>query len=99
MTNLGDFLPNSQNVSASLNTSQKTLAPKLETWRPDMRTNIVIDGAIMKEAMMLSKIKIKKAVVEPGLKLSVQIKKQEQMKSLRSKLKWDGNLKKMRLNC
>ena len=63
-----------------------------------MRTNIVIDGAIMNEAMMLSKIKTKKAVVETGLKLLVQIKKQEQIKSLRGKLKWDGDLEKMRLD-
>ena len=63
-----------------------------------MRTNIVIDDAIMKEAMMLSKIKTKKAVVETGLKLLVQIKKQEQIKSLRGKLKWDGDLEKMRLD-
>jgi len=63
-----------------------------------MRTNIVIDGAIMNEAMMLSKIKTKKAVVEAGLKLLVQIKKQEKIKSLRGKLKWDGDLEKMRLN-
>ena len=63
-----------------------------------MRTNIVIDDAIMKEAMMLSKLKTKKAVVETGLKLLVQIKKQEQIKSLRGKLKWDGDLEKMRLN-
>jgi Arc/MetJ family transcription regulator len=66
--------------------------------RPGMRTNIVIDDAIMKEAMMLSKIKTKKAVVETGLKLLVQIKKQEQIKSLRGKLKWDGDLEKMRLD-
>ena len=63
-----------------------------------MRTNIVIDDAIMKEAMMLSKIKTKKAVVETGLKLLVQIEKQEQIKSLRGKLKWDGDLEKMRLD-
>ena len=63
-----------------------------------MRTNIVIDDAIMKEAMMLSKLKTKKAVVETGLKLLVRIKKQEQIKSLRGKLQWDGDLEKMRLD-
>ena len=47
---------------------------------------------------MLSKLKTKKAVVETGLKLLVQIKKQEQIKNLRGKLKWDGDLEKMRLN-
>ena len=63
-----------------------------------MRTNIVIDDELMNEAMALSKIKTKKAVVETGLKLLVQIKKQEQLKSLRGKLKWDGDLEKMRLD-
>ena len=34
-----------------------------------MRTNIVIDDDLMKEAMMLSQLKTKKSVVETGLKL------------------------------
>ena len=63
-----------------------------------MRTNIVIDDDLMNEAMALSKIKTKKSVVETGLKLLVQIKKQEQLKSLRGKLKWDGDLEAMRLD-
>ena len=63
-----------------------------------MRTNIVIDDDLMNEAMMLTSIKTKKAVVETGLKLLVQIKKQEQIKSLRGKLKWEGNLEEMRLD-
>lgn len=63
-----------------------------------MRTNIVIDDELMNEAMTLSRLKTKKAVVETGLKLLVQIKKQEQIKSLRGKLKWDGDLNAMRLD-
>ncbi len=63
-----------------------------------MRTNIVIDDELMNEAMILSQIKTKKAVVETGLKLLVQIKKQEKIKSLRGKLKWDGDLNAMRLD-
>lgn len=63
-----------------------------------MRTNIVIDDDLMKEAMALSKLGTKKAVVETGLKLLVQLKRQEQLKSLRGKLKWEGNLEKMRLD-
>ena len=63
-----------------------------------MRTNIVIDDNLINEAMMLSKIKTKKAVVETGLKLLVQMKKQEKLKALRGKLKWDGDLEKMRLD-
>ena len=63
-----------------------------------MRTNIIIDDDLMNEAMALSKLKTKKSVVETGLKLLVQIKKQEQLKSLRGKLKWDGDLEAMRLD-
>ena len=63
-----------------------------------MRTNIVIDDDLMKEAMSLSNIKTKKAVVEFGLRLLIQMKKQEQIKSLRGKLKWNGDLEKMRLD-
>ena len=63
-----------------------------------MRTNIVIDDELMNEAMELSQLKTKKAVVESGLRLLVQIKKQERIKGLRGKLKWDGNLDAMRLD-
>ena len=63
-----------------------------------MRTNIVIDDELMNEAMTLSRLKTKKAVVETGLKLLVQIKKQERIKSLRGKLKWVGDLDEMRLD-
>ncbi|MGB9499381.1 MAG: type II toxin-antitoxin system VapB family antitoxin [Dissulfuribacterales bacterium] len=54
-----------------------------------MRTNIVIDDDLMKEAMTLSLLKTKKDVVETSLKLLVQIKKQKRLKNLRGKLKWD----------
>ena len=63
-----------------------------------MRTNIIIDDNLMAEAMKLSRLKTKKAVVESGLRLLIQIKKQVQIKSLRGKLKWDGDLDKMRLD-
>ncbi|MGV7224103.1 MAG: type II toxin-antitoxin system VapB family antitoxin [Nitrospinales bacterium] len=63
-----------------------------------MRTNIIIDDNLMTEAMKLSRLKTKKAVVESGLRLLIQIKKQEQIKSLRGKLEWDGDLDKMRLD-
>ena len=63
-----------------------------------MRTNIVIDDNLMAEALELSQLKTKKAVVETGLRLLIQIKKQERIKGLRGKLKWDGDLEKMRLD-
>lgn len=63
-----------------------------------MRTNIVIDDKLMAEAIKLSQLKTKKAVVETGLRLLIQIKKQERLKSLRGKLNWDADLEKMRLD-
>jgi Arc/MetJ family transcription regulator len=63
-----------------------------------MRTNIVIDDNLMTEALELSQLKTKRAVVETGLRLLIQIKKQERIKSLRGKLRWDGDLDQMRLD-
>ncbi len=61
-----------------------------------MRTNIVIDDQLMSEAIELSQLKTKRAVVESGLRLLIQTKKQERIKNLRGKLKWDGDLDKLR---
>jgi Arc/MetJ family transcription regulator len=63
-----------------------------------MRTNIAIDDKLMSEAAKLSQLKTKKAVVEEGLKLLIRIKKQEHIRKLKGKLKWEGDLEKMRLD-
>lgn len=63
-----------------------------------MRTNIVIDDNLINEAMTLGNLKTKKEAVEAGLKVFVKLKRQEQLRSLRGKLKWDGDLEKMRLD-
>ncbi|MDR9418211.1 type II toxin-antitoxin system VapB family antitoxin [Gracilimonas sp.] len=61
-----------------------------------MRTNIVIDDDLMDEALKVSRLKTKKDAVEEGLKLLVQRKKQENIKDLRGKLHWEGDLEGMR---
>jgi len=61
-----------------------------------MRTNVVIDDDLMDEALKISRLKTKKDAVEEGLKLLVQRKKQENIKDLRGKLHWKGNLEDMR---
>ncbi len=61
-----------------------------------MRTNVVIDDDLMDEALKVSRLKTKKDAVEEGLKLLVQRKKQENIKDLRGKLHWKGNLEDMR---
>jgi Arc/MetJ family transcription regulator len=61
-----------------------------------MRTNIVIDDALMKEAIRLTGAKTKKDPVELGLRTLVQIKRQERIKRYKGKLKWEGDLDQMR---
>jgi Arc/MetJ family transcription regulator len=61
-----------------------------------MRTNIEIDENLMEEAMKASGFSTKKATVEEGLRLIVRLKKQERIKEYRGKLKWEGDLDKMR---
>ncbi len=50
-----------------------------------MRTNIVINDSLMNEALQLSDLKSKKAVVEEGLSLLIRLKKQQKIKSLKGK--------------
>ncbi len=61
-----------------------------------MRTNIVIDDELMEEALKVSRLKTKKDAVEQGLRLLVQRKKQENIKDLRGKISWKGDLESMR---
>jgi len=61
-----------------------------------MRTNIVVDDNLMEEAIKLTNIKTKKGVVDEALKLLVQVKRQEAIRSFKGKLKWEGNLSEMR---
>ena len=63
-----------------------------------MRTNIVIDDQLMDEAMEISGMKTKKATVEAALRQFIQLKKQSEIRLWRGKLKWEGDLEKMRLN-
>lgn len=62
-----------------------------------MRTNIVVDDNLMAEAIKLTNIKTKKEVVDRALKLLVQVKRQEKIRELRGKLKWQGDLSEMRV--
>ncbi len=63
-----------------------------------MRTNVVIDDDLMAEALKVSGLKTKRAVIEAGLQMLVQLKQQESVKSLRGKLQWEGDLNSLREN-
>ncbi|MGL5836335.1 MAG: type II toxin-antitoxin system VapB family antitoxin [Waterburya sp.] len=63
-----------------------------------MRTNIVIDEKLMTDALLATGLKTKKEVVELGLRTLVKLARQKQIKELRGKLVWDGDLDAMRSN-
>lgn len=63
-----------------------------------MRTNVVIDDELMEEALLLSGFRTKKAAIEAGLKLLIKLSRQEQVRNFRGKMKWSGNLDKMRID-
>lgn len=61
-----------------------------------MRTNIVIDDQLMNEALMVTGLQTKKEAVEEGLKALIKLRKQADIRSLRGKVKWEGDLDDMR---
>ena len=61
-----------------------------------MRTTIVIDDKLMQEAMRATGLRTKRAVVEAGLKLLVQVRAQAGIRRLRGTAMWQGNLDEMR---
>ena len=63
-----------------------------------MRTNVVIDDILMNKAKRVSGYKTKKETIEEALKLLVSQKDQAQIRKVRGKLKWEGDLEEMRLD-
>lgn len=61
-----------------------------------MRTNIVIDDNLMTEALKASGLSTKKEAVEQGLKLLVRRSQQQEIRKLRGRIKWEGDLDEMR---
>jgi Arc/MetJ family transcription regulator len=61
-----------------------------------MRTNIVIDDALMAEAMKATGSKTKREAVELGLRTVVQLRQQAEIRDFRGRLAWTGDLDAMR---
>lgn len=55
-------------------------------------TSIVINDQLIQTAMNLSGLKTKKEVVEKALERWIQMVKQEGIRSLWGKVKWEGDL-------
>ncbi|XOV90856.1 MAG: type II toxin-antitoxin system VapB family antitoxin [Bacteroidota bacterium] len=61
-----------------------------------MRTNVIISDELMNKAKKASGLKTKKAVIEKALQTLIKLNEQSKIKSLRGKIKWEGNLDEMR---
>ena len=62
-----------------------------------MRTNIEIDDDLMRQAMRSSGATTKRAVVEQGLRMLIQVRGQRAIRQLRGKVKWTGDVSASRL--
>jgi Arc/MetJ family transcription regulator len=57
-----------------------------------MRTNIVIDDALMAEAQKVSGQKTKKQTVEQALRLMIRLRRQQEVDGAFGKYRWRGDL-------
>jgi Arc/MetJ family transcription regulator len=63
-----------------------------------MRTNIEIDDKLMKDALKLTGLKTKREAVEIALQELIKLRRQADVKKLRGKFHWEGDLEAMRLD-
>lgn len=61
-----------------------------------MRTNIVIDDKLMQDTLRATGLKTKREAVELGLRTLLRLRRQEDIRRLRGKLAWQGDLDAMR---
>jgi len=61
-----------------------------------MRTNIVLDDALIERARKLTGIKTKREVIQEALRTLIKLHEQSEIRQLRGKLKWEGNLDEQR---
>ena len=61
-----------------------------------MRTNVVIDDKLMADALKASGARTKREAVELGLKTLLQVGRQADVRRLKVKVNWEGDLEAMR---
>jgi Arc/MetJ family transcription regulator len=61
-----------------------------------MRINIVIDDKLMRDTLRTTGLKTKREAVELGLRTLLRLRRQGEIRRLRGKLDWQGDLDAMR---
>lgn len=62
-----------------------------------MRTNIVLDDELVERARRLTGLQTKREVVHEALRTLIRLHEQAEVRALRGKLKWEGDLHEQRL--
>lgn len=62
-----------------------------------MRTNIVLDDELVERARQLTGLQTKREVVHEALRTLIRLHEQAEVRALRGKLKWEGDLHEQRL--
>jgi len=57
-----------------------------------MRTNVVLDETLVEKAKTLTGIKTTRGVIAEALRLLIQLREQGEMRDLRGRLRWEGDL-------
>ena len=63
-----------------------------------MKISIDIDDTLMADALQATGLEAADQVIELALKMLIQLKRQETIKTLRGKLPWEGDLDAMRID-
>ncbi len=63
-----------------------------------MRTNIVLDDELIERALQVTGLKTRREVVHEALRTLIRLHEQAEVRALRGKLKWEGDLHDQRLD-
>lgn len=63
-----------------------------------MRTNIVLDDELIERALQVTGLKTRREVVHEALRTLIRIHEQAEVRALRGKLQWEGDLHDQRLD-
>ena len=61
-----------------------------------MRTNIIIDDDLMDQVMAVTGVRTKREAVELGLRIVLRLQRQGEVRQMRGRLDWSGDLEAMR---
>ncbi len=61
-----------------------------------MTEQVAVETGILTEALQIMHNSDKRQVVEEALKILIQVRRQQPLRQLRGRLRWEGNLDEMR---